>query len=417
MPATIPIDTTLFTNVRQGDEHALERLFREQYDVLCDAARAELEDPALAVPIVEGAFVKAWEQRAQFETPAAFERFLQQSVHAGAVRERSRRAAVHRFEEREGVHHVARPHAHGAPLSADAAWAQVHAVLHAPPVDEEAAAHRRHDVSRHEAAHHVAEIGKRRPWVGPAAIALVLGLLVVVAARWFDRTSIEMRVERAIASTDARVRSTKLGEQAAVTLTDASKVQLGADTKLRIPPTFGQLLRPLGLEGSASFTVTPDAEAPFVVRAGRATVAAVGTAFDVRAYPGDAFAAVRVRTGAVEVTVGDATRRVAAGQQLAVAEDGTMRELTAAEARQAFAWADQRFVLAARPLGQALGEIQRWYGLTMTAGDPALLTRPVTMDVALGSAREMIAALEQSAKVKFGYDDGKKMVLTNAGAP
>jgi ferric-dicitrate binding protein FerR (iron transport regulator) len=414
MPATIPIDRTTFTSLRDGDEHALEQLFRAQYEPLCEEARAELDDPALAALVVEEAIVRAWEERARCETPEAFERFLHQSVHAAAVRERSRRAAVHRFEEREGVHLKARA-AH-APPSVDVAWAQINAVLHAPPVDREAAAHRRHDVSRHEAAHHVAEIGKRRPWVGPAAFALVLGLLVVVAARWFDRTSIEMRVERALASTEARVRSTKLGEQAAVTLTDGSRVQLGAATTLRIPPTFGQLLRPLGLAGSASFTVTPDAEAPFVVRAGRATVAAVGTAFDVRAYPGDAFAAVRVRTGAVEVTVGEATRRVGAGQMVAIAEDGTMRELTSAEARQAFAWTEQRFIVAGHPLEQALAEIERWYGLTITARDPALLTRAVTLDVALGSAREMIAALEQSARVKFGYDDDRKMVLTNAGA-
>ena len=40
MPATVPIDREVLSNLRHGDEQALERLFRTNYPQLADKARA-----------------------------------------------------------------------------------------------------------------------------------------------------------------------------------------------------------------------------------------------------------------------------------------------------------------------------------------------------------------------------------------
>jgi ferric-dicitrate binding protein FerR (iron transport regulator) len=417
MPATAPIDREVLANLRLGDEQALERLFRTTYPQLTDRARAELDDPACAPRVVEGAFLRAWAERAQFETPESLERFLQRSVHEGAVREKSRRAALHRFEQREGVkpggtgaHHAA------ADVPVDTAWAHVSAILHAPPVDAEHDAHVRHEHSRHEAAQHMAAVAKRPPWVAPVAIAVVLAALFTIGMRWMDRAGGDVAINSALSSPDLRVRVTRPGERAALTLTDGSRAVLGADSKLSIPPTYGERVRALSLEGAASFTVQDGAARPFHVRTPQAMVSAVGTAFDVRAFPKDGITQVRVREGSVTVKAreGDDVRTLAPGAVVEVRGDGSVRDVPEAARNAAFAWADNRLVLRERPLREAVAEAQRWFGLTLVVRDSALLSRPVSVDAELGASRALLAQLEQSGRLSFGYED-QRMVLRDAG--
>jgi hypothetical protein len=63
-----------------------------------------------------------------------------------------------------------------------------------------------------------------------------------------------------------------------------------------------------------------------------------------------------------------------------------------------------------------MSEMARWYNLPVTTKDTALYSRPVTMAVALESKKDAIAALEESAKVKFSYDKDSKPVLQDAPA-
>lgn len=417
MPATVPIDREVLTNLRLGDEQALERLFRTAYPQLADKARAELDDPAFAPRVVEGAFLRAWAERAQFETPESLERFLQRSVHEGAVREKSRRAALHRFEQREGV----KPGTTGAhpvaDLPVDQAWAHVSAVLHAPPIDAAHEADVRHEHSRHEAAQHLASVAKRPPWVAPVLIAVALAAAFTLGMRWMDRAGGDVAVNSALSSPDMRVRVTRPGERAALTLTDGSRAVLGADSKISIPPTYGERVRAVALEGAGSFTVQEGAAA-FHVRTPQAMVTAVGTAFDVRAFPTDPGTQVRVREGTVTVKAreGDETRTLAAGDLVEVRSDGSMRDVAADARDAAFGWADNRLVMRNRPLRDALAEARRWFGLTLLVPDSALLARPVSVDVELGATRALLADLEKSGRLTFGYED-QRMVLRDAAAP
>lgn len=421
MPATAPIDREVLVNLRLGDEHALERLFRTSYPQLADRARAELDDPASAPRVVEGAFLRAWAERASFESPEALERFLQRSVHEGAVREKSRKASLHRFEHHERVRMVQPGErlANGAAGLADMppvdeAWHHLERVLHAPPPDAAKVASAHHDHAKHEAAMHIASVAKRPPWVGPVTVAVVLAALFLIAMRWMDRTGSDVAVNRALASSEMRLRSTRPGERAALTLTDGSRAMLAGDSRLRIPVAFGDPVRAVALEGAASFTVQAGEHA-FHVRTGEAMLTATGTAFDVRAFPAEARTLLRVREGTVTARAGETTRTLTAGEAVDLRPDGSVRPVTREAGEVAFAWADGRLVLRERPLREALGEIHRFFGLTLLVQDSALLARPVSADVELGATRTLLADLERSGRLAFGYD-GPRMVLRDAAA-
>ncbi|HEU4564521.1 MAG TPA: FecR family protein, partial [Gemmatimonadaceae bacterium] len=300
-----PIDRDVLTGFRGSDEHALEQIFRSEYAALTELAAAESGEPASAARIVEGAFVDAWNTRERLESPAALEDFLRREVHTRAVREKSRRAAAHRLSSFEGG--AARAGQTG-PATVDEAWSHLEGVLHAPPPDTRRSARLVAEVTRRDAAEHVAAIAKKRSWVVPAAAIVAAVIVLSVLGRWLDRASRVAQVDSALASPDVRVVSTQLGQRATATLLDGSEAQLAPDTKLTIPPGFAEKLRAVKLEGAASFTVAPGSQLPFIVRAKGVRITATGTAFDVSAFPDDQSVIVRVREGEVQVKVGEAAR-------------------------------------------------------------------------------------------------------------
>lgn len=105
-------------------------------------------------------------------------------------------------------------------------------------------------------------------------------------SRWFAVAACFAVV--AIVSTWATVRQngteiieTRVGENRTVMLSDGSKISLGGRSRLEV--AFRPEHRELTLSsGEALFSVAKDPRRPFLVRAGTATVTAVGTQFNVR---------------------------------------------------------------------------------------------------------------------------------------
>jgi ferric-dicitrate binding protein FerR (iron transport regulator) len=414
MPATLPrVDQDVLAGIRIGDERSLERLFRETFPTLTQEAAEKLDDRTSAPRVVEGAFRLLWEERATLETPETVERFLHKAINECATRENKRLAMLHRFEA--GAH--VRTPAHGKhESSVDEAWSHLSASLHAADSPEAHAA-AREQVSnryRHDAAEHVAAIGKRRLRLGAVALGAVVAVAIAAPLWWAERSGADAAATRALASPDARVVSTVTGQQASVTLLDGSRAALGADTKLVIAPDFGTVVRAVKLEGAALFTVAPGQKHEFYVRAGDATVTATGTTFGVHAYPADETIVVGVREGAVHVKA-DGTRDVEAPRGVVVTKNGAVRDASPAELEEALGWTEDRFVIANRPLRQALNAINRWYAMQLTVRDSSLLTRPVTVRASLQSSGEAIAALEKSGRLTSA-EEGKTTVLREAGA-
>jgi ferric-dicitrate binding protein FerR (iron transport regulator) len=413
MPATfVPISPDALSGLQHGDEHALERIFRDEYPALMERAAADAGDPAVAARVVEDAFVDAWQARARFESPQALEEFLHKAVHVHAVRERSRREAIQRLHQFEvGRGPVAAP---PAPQSVEEAWSHVAATLHAPPPDADRAAHLRADHARHEAASHVAQVVEKKSWALPIALGALALSLIALGGWWLDRAGREARVDNAFSSADLRTLATGSGQRATVTLLDGSTALLGADSKVIVPPSFGDI-RAVKLEGNASFSVVPDPANPFVVRAGPAKITVTGSVLDVTA-PTEGVVGpvvVRMREGRAVLQVEESTRTLETGATAAIAPDGTISEPSPVELEEALGWIDGRFVVENRPLREVIPMLRRWYKLQILVPDSSLLAKSASVRVSLDSTQAALEAVERSAGVDIRYER-KLLVLRPA---
>lgn len=418
MPATFtPITNDVLDGVRKGDEKALERLFREHFDALLEEAKSNFDDAAAAPKVVEIAILRAWEQHESFESTAALEAFLRKSVHDGALREKGRKAALHRFEAHEGVHHVKKNHNGHAPATADEVWQHIASTLHAPTVDAAVTDAAKAEMSRHNAAEHMAAVGKRRsPLV---TLAYFAGAVFVVATiLWaIFRESPEQKVTRFLKHADSQEIISKFGQVGSMTLGDGTKAKIGADSKLLIPPGFNTEVRAVRVNGTASFEVAAGQSLPFEVRVGEVAVVATGTRFAVNFDTANSSALVRVDEGTVNVRFGDKAKEVksvGAGKAVMVSKTGEITDASQAQIDEATAWTSGRLVVVDKTLRQALEQTRRWYGIALVPSDQSLMDRKVSIDASLDSSKDMIADLEQSGNMQFGWDD-KTMTLYDKG--
>jgi transmembrane sensor len=76
-----------------------------------------------------------------------------------------------------------------------------------------------------------------------------------------------------------------LGSKSIVVLPDKTEVWLNAGTKLTYSRTYGEKSREVNLEGEGYFKVVKMQKKPFIVHTQRANIKALGTEFNVKAYP------------------------------------------------------------------------------------------------------------------------------------
>ena len=89
------------------------------------------------------------------------------------------------------------------------------------------------------------------------------------------------------------------GSKTVVQLSDGSKVQLNYGSKIKYPYFFSSDKREVTLTGEGFFKVAHNPEKPFIVKAGSLNVKAVGTTFNVSAYPDDDIIGTTLFTGKV----------------------------------------------------------------------------------------------------------------------
>ena len=94
------------------------------------------------------------------------------------------------------------------------------------------------------------------------------------------------------------------GAKIAMNLADGTKVWLNAGSKITYDNSFNSSNRRIQLVGEGYFKVAKNAELPFVVEAGEVAVKAVGTAFNVKAYPDENLLETTLVEGKVDVSMG-----------------------------------------------------------------------------------------------------------------
>lgn len=218
--------------------------------------------------------------------------------------------------------------------------------------------------------------GKQRTVAWSLAAAVVLALGVDMA--WRPLAHVWRTPEPAVAMREVAARR---GERAEITLSDGTRAELAAGSRLRYPAAFAAGARIVTLEGEAYFDVRHDPAHPFEVHTRNGVIRDIGTAFLVRDDGGAARLEVVVAAGRVEVRdralAADTGVVMDAGHMLRIDSAGRA-DLRAVEAQRYLGWMHGTLAFDETPLRDVAAQLSRWYDADIEVADTALAHRRFT---------------------------------------
>lgn len=148
-----------------------------------------------------------------------------------------------------------------------------------------------------KAAVPVARIARIK-WVAAASVVLAIG-----AGVWWQTkqnvTPYEHRLATLTKTFSEKINTTD--QPQLIRLPDQSVVSLNPNSRLSYPIDFGRKNRLVYLSGEATFSVTKDAQKPFLVLANELVTKVIGTKFRIRAFSKEDHIRVQVLSGQVSV--------------------------------------------------------------------------------------------------------------------
>jgi len=247
------------------------------------------------------------------------------------------------------------------------------------------------------------------PWTRRTVVAGVM-MLVAGAAGWFFSS--------------AEHYETAIGEQRSVVLSDGTVVTLNTSSAIKVRLSREHRTVDL-LSGEALFEVARDPGRPFDVAAGKTTVRAVGTQFNVDRRQGST--TVTVVEGRVAVFTGDEpggdsdadpseNLPVAAGEQLVVAPN-TKPHAAPVNLATATAWTQRKLVFEHRPLGEVAEEFNRYNRQRIEIQSPQLRDQEITGVFEANNPESFMSFLEKIPDVVVERTGDRRVIVTESAKP
>jgi len=247
------------------------------------------------------------------------------------------------------------------------------------------------------------------PWSRRAIVAGVVAL-VAAAAGWSFLSPEHYK--------------TSIGEQRSVVLSDGTVVTLNTSSDIEVRMTRAHRTVEL-LSGEALFAVARDPARPFDVAAGKTTVRAVGTQFNVDRRPSTT--TVTVVEGRVAVFTGldpgaapDVERSgnlpLAAGEQLTVALN-SIPHAARVDPSKATAWTQRKLVFEHRPLGEVANEFNRYNRERIDIESPQLGNQEITGVFEANNPESFTAFLATIPGIIVERTGDKRVIVKEAQKP
>ena len=209
-------------------------------------------------------------------------------------------------------------------------------------------------------------------WLSRAAAILFIPLLGVV---FYMLTNNNFHVNK---YTDMVVDSLEIvapiGSRAVVQLADGTEVSLNYGSKMKYPRNFGKT-REITLSGEGYFDVTHNPQKPFIVKTGNLNVKALGTKFNVCAYPEDNIIEATLIEGkvAVEKAIpGNKNQSLGImlpGQHLSYDLTSGKISSTKGNSDKYIAWKDGKLVFDNEPVTEVAKTLGRMFNVDFEVAD------------------------------------------------
>jgi ferric-dicitrate binding protein FerR (iron transport regulator) len=239
-----------------------------------------------------------------------------------------------------------------------------------------------------------------------AAAVIVLAILSTSAYKLLNKPEVKLAAQPALA--------VHANTNRVFFLADGSSVILSAGSRLNYPSSFdGMSKREVYLEGQAFFDVTHNESRPFIVHTGDVTTTVLGTAFNIKAMPGESNITVTVNRGKVKVenkqtTLGIITPR----QQITFDKQRTTSNMQLVKSDSYMEWKDETLLFDNLTIAEAAKLLEEKFNAKIEVRDQSLSSQRFTASFPKNeSLEEALNSICVFNRVHYSYNDDKSLIM------
>ncbi len=240
--------------------------------------------------------------------------------------------------------------------------------------------------------------------------------------------------------------STKYGSRTKLQLPDGTQVWLNSGSKLSYDKTYGNGLREVMLSGEAYFDVVKNAAHPFVIHTNAIDIKVLGTAFNVKSFPGEKNTETSLIRGSIEVTFRNRPAEkiiLKPNEKLITANDDTTARQSTAPNNTPIAaaknpaspsepivlvshltytnidstvietsWMENKLIFRSESFEDLAIRMERWYGVTIRFADDAMKPKKVNGVFENETIQQALKALQ--LVTPFNYKINKNEIVISS---
>ncbi len=211
---------------------------------------------------------------------------------------------------------------------------------------------------------------------------------------------------------------TQAGSKSTLQLPDGTRVWLNANSQLSYGhEAFGVQLREIYLSGEAFFDVVKNEKVPFLVHSGPVTITVMGTAFNVKAYPGEKTVETSLVRGLIEITTRHDPERkiiVKPDEKIVIPVDESTAEagksqtpsravyfITALQRGRSnvlpeTVWLQSKLEFDDEPFSELGPKMQEWFNISIVFADEEIRAKRFTGMIEKETLKETLKAMQLS---------------------
>jgi ferric-dicitrate binding protein FerR (iron transport regulator) len=218
-----------------------------------------------------------------------------------------------------------------------------------------------------------------------------------------------------------------LGAKSIVNLPDGTKIWLNAGSKLVYNTGFNVKDRVVQLTGEAYFHVKTDKSKPFIVKTSDVIVRALGTRFNVKAYPDEKTITATLEEGKIDVQLASSVKQenivLKPNENIVFYKGGktqtgllqkTIKTAPTIEKNASrievqenvktvlyTSWKEGKWIIESEPLSSLIPKLERKFNLTIAFSDKELMDYKFTGSIKNETIEQIIKALSFTAPVDY----------------
>ncbi|MCW0484220.1 FecR family protein [Gaoshiqia sediminis] len=241
-------------------------------------------------------------------------------------------------------------------------------------------------------------------WLKYAAVFIFAFLLGAVLLELYYGTS------KSANQSPQYVVEAPFGAKINMSLADGTKVWLNAGSRLTYSDAYNEKSRRVSLSGEGYFEVAKNRRMPFYVEADGVEIKAIGTAFNVKAYPDEDLVETTLVEGKVAVSQGRKEYVLDPKQQISLYRNhdaGNISDeiLKNINTNLHTSWRGKRWIFAGESMGDFARKLERRYDVHITISDSRLADYKLTGSIEQQTLDQLLNALRLTVPLSYRITD------------